>query len=618
MSTERFRDRIEADTPPPLIPLRAGPLDMHFDPTSGFLRRIRLGDREVLRGIYVAVRDHNWGTAPPDLRLTARRIEAESFRLELECRHRLAEIDFTWRGIVDGTADGSLRYEFDGVARTTFRRNRIGFCVLHPVRECAGVLALQLLTDGTQRTARFPDLIEPQIVGQSSFRQLRGIRHEVERGCWAQVEFEGDTFEMEDQRNWTDASFKTYSTPLLEPFPVTVRAGERVRQVVTLRLADAPLAGRRRTPAAGPTAVPTVRIPAAPTVVLPRIGLGVASHGESLSESEIGRLRELRLSHLRADVHAGAADASASLARAVQQAAQLDLPLELALYRSAGGSESGDWRSVLARGHCRLAHVLALRDGEPATTAETLGWARRQFAEGEVPVGAGSDCNFCELNHGHAVGTLGLARADFVFWSMNPQVHAFDHRSIMETLQAQPDIVRTARALGGDRPLVASPVTLRQRFNPVATGPENRLPPGELPAAVDARQRSQFAAAWTLGSIAALAAGNVESATYFETTGWRGVMEREGGSALPARFPSRPGEAFPLFRVLAGVAGFRRAAVVPVADMVALALFSPAGCERVLLANLTEAFRQVRIEGWGRTRTQDLSPYAVERLEAGD
>lgn len=26
-------------------------------------------------------------------------------------------------------------------------------------------------------------------------------------------EFEGDVFEMEDQRNWTDASYKTYCTP---------------------------------------------------------------------------------------------------------------------------------------------------------------------------------------------------------------------------------------------------------------------------------------------------------------------------------------------------------------------------------------------------------------------
>ena len=36
---------------------------------------------------------------------------------------------------------------------------------------------------------------------------------------WANVAFDGDIFEMEDQRNWTDASYKIYSTPLRLPFP---------------------------------------------------------------------------------------------------------------------------------------------------------------------------------------------------------------------------------------------------------------------------------------------------------------------------------------------------------------------------------------------------------------
>ena len=42
--------------------LRAGPLSLVFE--SGDLRYIRLGDREVLRRVYVAVRDHNWDTIP--------------------------------------------------------------------------------------------------------------------------------------------------------------------------------------------------------------------------------------------------------------------------------------------------------------------------------------------------------------------------------------------------------------------------------------------------------------------------------------------------------------------------------------------------------------------------
>ena len=48
----------------PLI-LRAGPLSMMFEPELAFLRYIRLGNREILRGIYAAVRDGVWGTITP-------------------------------------------------------------------------------------------------------------------------------------------------------------------------------------------------------------------------------------------------------------------------------------------------------------------------------------------------------------------------------------------------------------------------------------------------------------------------------------------------------------------------------------------------------------------------
>ena len=35
----------------------------------------------------------------------------------------------------------------------------------------------------------------------------------------------GDAFEMEDQRNWADASFKTYVRPLPKPRPYVIAEG---------------------------------------------------------------------------------------------------------------------------------------------------------------------------------------------------------------------------------------------------------------------------------------------------------------------------------------------------------------------------------------------------------
>ena len=52
---------------PEPIALTAGPLTMRFEPLTGLLRYIRIGDHEIVRALYAAVRDQNWATIPPRL-----------------------------------------------------------------------------------------------------------------------------------------------------------------------------------------------------------------------------------------------------------------------------------------------------------------------------------------------------------------------------------------------------------------------------------------------------------------------------------------------------------------------------------------------------------------------
>ena len=623
MLTETFLRYGQPEPPAELLPLRAGPLTMLYDPTSGMVRRINLRKVEVIRGIYAAVRDRNWGTVPGTIREIVRNVTPRSFCIEFESGHQQGNILFTWRGLVRGDTDGTLRYEFEGKAQTTFLRNRIGFCVLHPIQECAGARAKQFRIDGMEVECCFPDQIEPQIFGRSSFRELRGVAHEVAPDLWAQVEFEGDTFEMEDQRNWTDASFKTYCTPLALPFPVEVKAGSRVSQSVTLKLIgdSAELRPSLIEITSPPGEVIRLTVPDAPTGRLPSIGLGVASHGEPLSETEISTLRQLRLAHLRVDVRLAAGESAATLRRAVRAAEQLNTRLELALHLpQQGETDARDLLQVLDQHAAQVARILALREGEAATSSATLAWVRKHFGRFGAPLGAGSDCNFCELNRERALGRAAVGNADFVFWSINPQVHAFDHFSIMETLEAQTATAISAIAFAGARPLVVSPVTLKQRFNPVATNTAESTALEELPPQVDPRQLSQFAAAWTLGSIVALASAGVESVTYYETTGWRGVRERDTGSVLPEKFPSISGATFPVFHVFEHLAGFTKFCLVSCPapqKLLALRLFTENGLSRILVANFTDASQPAVIMLPNRTeRHLQLQPYEVSWMDS--
>ena len=158
----------------------------------------------------------------------------DSFRIRYTCEHREGDIHFIWRGEIQGAADGSIHFTFDGEARSTFLRNRIGFCVLHPI-DCAGAKCRAIHADGREKETAFPKIIaaEQPVTG---LHDLAGLAHEVEPGVWAELRFSGDLFETEDQRNWIDASFKTFCTPLRVPYPVEVKAGTRIRQEVRLTI----------------------------------------------------------------------------------------------------------------------------------------------------------------------------------------------------------------------------------------------------------------------------------------------------------------------------------------------------------------------------------------------
>lgn len=562
----------EEDLPRPIM-LRAGPLSLLYE--DGTLRRIRLGEHEVLHQIYSAVRDQNWGTVPGALTDVHIDQQSDAFRISYRSEHRRGDVHFVWQAAITGAADGTIVFHMDGQALSTFKRNRIGFCVLHPM-SCAGVPCTIEQVDGRTYESRFPEFISPH----QPFKELRAITHTVIPGIQAEVRMEGDVFEMEDQRNWTDASFKTYCTPLELPFPVTVESGTRIVQTITLRLIGAPPAlneGERRLT----FRFSEVRKP------LPAIGLGMASHGQALDPRAIQRLQALRLSHLRADIRLSQPSWPDTLRRAAGEAAAIGAGLEIALHLAADSAPLAALRRLLAEPGLRIKRWLIFRDGEKTTSRETLELARRHLADRGEPLAAGTDAFFAELNRSRPPVDL----ADLITYSINPLVHAFDNASMVETLAAQAVTLQSARQFAGGHPIVVSPVTFKMRWNPNATASEPPPAPGELPSQVDERQMSLFGAGWTLGSLKYLAEGGAASVTYYETTGWRGVMETAEGSPLPDRFRSVPGGVYPMWHVFADVGEFSGGEALTSYSSDSLTVdglvLRQAGRTRILLANFT-------------------------------
>ena len=579
--------------------LRAGPVSLAWE--GGDLRTVKVGGREVLRRVYVAIRDRNWGTVPNALSNLKMDVRADSFEITFDAANRAGEIDFSWQGRVTGSADGVVRYTLDGVANSTFMKNRIGFCVLHP-QEAAGSRCRIEHADGRIEEAELPVYIRADQPVQP-FADMGALAHQAEDGLWAEVRFTGDLFEMEDQRNWTDASYKTFSTPLRIPYPAEVQAGTRISQSIELRAQDtrAVTAATVAAQGAGLTFGP---VAGAVARALPLLGLGVAGHGQPLREQEIERLRLLNLSQLRVDLRPADNNLESALRRAAAEARALSVGLEVALFLGdAPAAELERLRAAFVAVQPPVAAWLVYPAREVfwggSPTAEVAAAARPVLTAlaPDAPFASGTNADFIFLQR----NLPPLDLVDALAYRITPQVHAFDNLSLVETLGCQAATVASAARLGEGRPVFVSPVTLKQGHNPYATAVEPLTPPGELPPQVDPRQLSLFGAGWTLGSIKHLAESGAARVTYFETTGWRGVMETAAGSPAPARFPSLPGAVFPLYHVLADVGAFAGGEVIPArsADPLAVdGLLLRKGDDLLgLVANLTPEAQAVALHG---------------------
>lgn len=582
---------------PERIRLRAGVFQIEFDPENAMLRYICLGDQELLRAINAPIRDHNWGTISPQVHSIQLKRGVDWFSLTFQVDCQKGDIDFRWAGRITGNADGQVVFAFDGKAHSSFKRNRIGFCILHPM-DCAGKRCKVYTVDGDVLESSFPVDISPH----QPFFNMMGIAHEVSPGLWIEVRFDGEIFEMEDQRNWTDASYKTYCTPLERPFPVRVEAGDEVQQRVKFSLRG----GGLETPIftdirrMGDGLIDLFPFEGKPLTRLPTIGLGAVSHGSKLSQREIARIKAMAPDHLRMDLNLFDSSFPTKLEQACTEALTLNTKLELVLYLSDDGEqELAHLIQEIQRIRPPAARWLIFHRDELSTSERWTSIAQTMLAGTNAPIGAGSHAYFTELNRKRP----STAPLDFVCYSINPQVHAFDDASLVETLPAQAATVASARKFTDNLPIVVSPVTLKPRSNPNATAPAGESLPGILPDSVDPRQLSLFGACWTLGSLKHLAEGGVSSVTFYETTGWRGVMETEEGSPIPPAFPSVPGSVFPLYHVLADVMEYRGGDVVVLRSteplMVEGLAIEREGKVRIMVANYSSHSNQVRLKYQG-------------------
>ena len=612
------------EMPPESRELAVGPLSAILQ--SGALRAVSLGGREAIRGIAFVVRDENWGTCIPRIAGMEIADSDDGIRIsyDAECVNGRQVLAYT--AVIEASSEGCLSFSVKGAARSAFSTNRTGFVVLHPLDGVTGHPVTVTHTDGSVDEAVFPGAIQPA----QPFLDIRALTHSVSRDSSVTCILEGDACEMEDQRNWTDASYKTYMRPLARPWPYTLDAGTEFRQRVRLGVEGT-------TPSRtwdDNDRVDTISIREDAAGRVPELMLAVHPDYAKATLDVADHVRRTKVSYVVCtfDVSAGHRSDTMEQFRRISEETGARLVLEAVLpLRDGHGRFTADpgvleadvaavqqaaddagvaFAAVAASAACY--HKSYQPTGEwPDSPPLAAVYAAVRSAFPEALIAGGMHSYFTELNRFPPP----IDAIDIITHTTCPIVHAADDISVMQSLQSLPWIFKTAQTLGHGKRYWIGPTALGMRLNPYGASPApNPRNIRKAMAESDPRQRGLFNAAWTLGYITRAAAGGVTGLCLSSPVGPFGIAWQPMDWSQPWFDEQASAKrVFPVYHVIAGVAPSAGAVVRAVdcpepSALAAIAVDSRDG-RQVWLANLTPEPRVANLQGLGPTSV-------IERLDA--
>jgi hypothetical protein len=567
------------DRDPVAMPVILG--DWQFEIRGDEIAVLKHRGVSVLRAIRFVVRDQDWRTVPANVLAIARPGTAGASGLSLDLEFDAWGISLS--GTLSIAPDGDrLAVSVDVVAGSAFATNRVGLVVLHHPDD-AGSSAVVGQPDGSQLRGQFPVRINPH-------QPFTAIRHFSwnRRDTEMTLDFEGEIFEMEDQRNWTDASFKTYSRPLSLPYPYRVGNGERIQQKVVVGVLGA----------GHVDVLPPIRVlmPTEPGTTVPSLG--------TLLENGTGArsLTGWGLGFLQVEVDLGSADAASTLDHAVSEARALALPLDLRVVaHHTSATLAADLHELAARVPEGDLARLAVFDPTTHVSEGTLVAAAVAAAETrrDATVIVGTRAHFTELNR---TADRLLPGGHPVTFSLTPTMHSYEIAHVKDSLATHEAIARQAAEVAEESDIHVGPITLEARFNAVSTADH---PSDEF--AIDDRGLYSHPAvpSWVFATIVQLASPDTASVSIFRASGYRGLVAEDAPGAVATA-------AGHIVRRLAELTGATIRSRYRDDEIQAAVI-----ADRLFVANLTDhavtvelgvesASKTVSVPGWGLVETSAM------------
>lgn len=571
--------RLFGTTQPPAVRRHFKSGALAFDLCEGALVDMRWHGVEIVRRIAYLLRDRDWGTVSSDVTglEVSETLTGTTIYFLIMMRTQVGTLSAEARICFDAT--GHLSFEVVATPDAALETNRCGFVLLHSAALAGRDLQVEH-TDGTTTATRFPREISPS----QPVLSIRGLGFSPMNGiyvnCQLQAELPVDPqgkFEMEDQRNWSDASFKTYVASLLDPWPYVLPAGQPTSQRITLIIDGAPSRdlqfgdGKSR-----------IAFDAVSDTRMPAIGVGISAGFRRATDGEVSALRGLGAQWWIVEADLGdtmlAADLAAITATRTGLAVQVQLdaiaPAELSPDSAAAQLAELCAAVGLTVEALRLLPEPYLKSFQPSGPWPELPAledysqaARTHFPQARI--GGGMFTSFTELNRKRPTDQ-GL---DFIGHLTTPIVHAPDDDSVMQTTEALAHIALSVKSLWPTLGYRLGPSSIAMRRNPYGDNVVINANLDRLTVAdSDPRHFAQFGAAWTVAYAAAVAPFALEVLALHEAHGPRGPMRSVTDSNPAGGAVIVP--AWDVLRDLAAAAGSRLIPVNGVPEKIACLLWT--------------------------------------------
>jgi hypothetical protein len=512
--------------------LRAGALSL--ERIGGRFGPVRAHGHEVWHGLAFLYRDADWGTPEPVFEQVQHHADAQGFVLELRGHIPCAPTDVAGPAASDArialhltvraSADGQVQLRAEATPTHPLLTNRCGWVLMHPLQAAGCRIEVQHV-DGRISQSSLP----AEVPAWPPFTAVRGLRHEYRPGHWAEALLPGEDYELEDQRNNADASFKTYSRSNFMPRPYVLAPGQPLVREMQLRLlGPAPTLPPQQVAAGTQLHMPA----SAPTHRLPALGMAITpttSHGIEPWELDVLRQWRPAFLHLTLWTDTLAGDVDWSGVQSLLQATGAGLRLDLCAREGLGDGGAQD------KALRRLATQLVQAGVSPTSVAALPCGPRAAALLRQIfptaTIGGGTAHFFAQLNRLEVSG-----EEDFMAFTVCPIVHGTDDKAVMHGLQSLPSMLDTARRRHPGRAWHIGPSWLPARASPLGQQPASPGQQRTALARLDPRTRGLFGAAWLLGHLAAAGQAGADTLTLPPLLGEDGLWWSLNGAwqATPA------------------------------------------------------------------------------------